>query len=256
MLNLESSLKLASFYSSDINLSSDIFLPIGEKFFFSRVFYQKFLLILIFTVLFIELFCQQFPEIKLLQLVPGLYVLFFLVLALFLFGFLTISFLLPLLLDGKKRLGTKANQKFQALIFYKTNIQSFWFSVFVVQTSLFPLSLDSFLSYGEEKIENVWALDEVLSFEFFFFLFFILLSQIPSFFLFCFSTKENFQRIPFIWRILIFSFFIIAGFLTPTLDAYTQVEFALIGLSFTFFLLQKSQNRLLLKYAGINSLTA
>ena len=256
MLNLESSLNLAKFYSSELILSSEILRFPATKYLFSRIFYQKFLFILIFTISFIELFCQQFPEIKLLQIVPGFYIVFFLLIALFLFGILTGSALLPLVLDGKKKLGNKVTQRLQVFLSYQRNLQAFWFSVFIVQTSLFPLSLDSFLSYGEEKIENLWSLDEVLRFEFFFLVFFIFLAQTPSFFLYTFSTKENFQRIPFIWRFLIFSFFVAAGFLTPTLDAYTQVEFSLIGLSFTFFLLQNSQNRLLLKYPGINSLVA
>jgi hypothetical protein len=224
------------------------------RIFFPREFYQKIVFLFLNSLLFLEFFRQQLPEINLLQLIPGFYLIVFFGAILVLWIFSEVVFQLPFEWDGKKELGSKTKNRFQNFFFLKSIYQFFWINFVAIQTSIFPLSLDSFSSYGEQKLENLWSIDEVASLEFWFLGFFGGVSFLPSFFLTFFSTQENLQSLPFFWRNLTFFLFLFSGFFTPTLDAFTQVQFALTGLFFGIFLLLALQNRMRVTYLGITSL--
>jgi Sec-independent protein secretion pathway component TatC len=93
------------------------------------------------------------------------------------------------------------------------------------------LSLDSFNTYGEKTLENIWSFDEVINLELILLITLLILSQIPFFILLNVSNEKEKNILPEFWKPLSFIVFIISGLLTPTIDGYTQLSFAFSSLS-------------------------
>jgi hypothetical protein len=73
------------------------------------------------------------------------------------------------------------------------------------------------------------------------------ISQIPIFFLINFQTKSPITGLTKFWKILGFLITILAGFLTPTLDGYTQISFASSIFLFYLLIINFLQKRMFLK---------
>jgi len=120
--------------------------------------------------------------------------------------------------------------------------------------SVIPLSLDSFNSYGEKTLENIWSFDEVLSLEIILLIILITLSQFPLLVVTYVSTEKDSQILPEYWKSLSFVIFLISGFLTPTIDGYTQLSFSFCAISLYFILINLIQKRVNLRFNGLNGI--
>jgi hypothetical protein len=198
-------------------------------------FYLKIIFYVFGVFLFLEILRTQIPEIEILQLVPGFYFFCFFFLFLFLIFISDFFFRIPKDLDATKAYGTKMFFKMEYFILYKLSIFFVTLLLFTVLNSVIPLSLDSFRSSGEKTLENTWSLSEVIGLEIVLLFILLVISQIPLFFLIAFNSSRLTAIVSRYWRILSFVITILAGFLTPTLDGYTQISFA--GSTFLFYLL-------------------
>lgn len=234
MLNLEENLK----YNFHYNIQKDFLLKV-LSYSFS-------------IVVLIEIIRGQIAEINLLQLIPGLY--FFLSFIFFFFAliFSNFFFRISINLEIKKISGTKTLEKmisspnlfFSFSLFFLVNILNF--------STILPISLDSFYSYSEKTIENLWSFTEVLILEFFFFFLLSLISQLPLSLSYFFKTEKYINFLPNFWRIIGFFLIVISGFFTPTIDGYTQLSFSFSTFFLYFLLIFFLQKRSLLKFHGVS----
>jgi hypothetical protein len=235
MLNIEESLKNFYFY------------------FKQRDFYLKVFNYSICTFIFLEILRSEISEVKLLQLIPGFYLILLFTSFLFLVILSNNYEYIPFIVDNKKEFGTKTKDKLNYIISLKKRI----FLILIIFPIGFifflPLSLDSFNSYSEKTLENLWSLDEVLNLEILLIFFLVILSQIPFFLLNYFTTEKHLLFLPNYWKLLIFLFVIFCGVITPTIDGYTQANFSLSAFFLYILLLTFIQRRINIKQNGINS---
>jgi Sec-independent protein secretion pathway component TatC len=165
----------------------------------------------------------------------------------FIFGFLKD-------LDNKKEFGTKTLNKID--LFVLNRFSFFFLSIILlfVLNSVIPLSLDSFNSYGEKTLENIWSFDEVLSLEIILLLILVTLSQVPILIVTYVSTEKDSQILPEYWKSLSLVIFLVSGFLTPTIDGYTQLSFSFSAISLYFILINLIQKRVNLRFNGLNGI--
>lgn len=210
-------------------------------------FYMKGIIQFIGVILFFEILRSQISEVEILQLIPGLY--FFLFFVLFLIFIFSSDFIfrLPIEIDNLKSYGTKVTSKVEINIFFKISTFLLSFLLLSILNSVIPLSLDSFNSSSEKTLENTWSLDEVLAIEITLGVILLIISQVPLFFIFNFNTQKVITIVSEFWKYLIFGITLIAGFLTPTLDGYTQISFSCAAFSFYLFIVNFLQKRALLK---------
>ena len=228
-------------FALDDTFLSEIFYVIQTDFYMKGIVY--------FTgvILFFEILRSQISEVDILQLIPGIYFLLFFVSFLLLIFSSDLLFRLPIEIDNLKSYGTKVTSKVEMNILLKISFLLFFSLLIAVLNTVIPLSLDSFNSSGEKTLENTWSLDEVLSIEIILGVILIIISQIPLFFIINFNTQKVITILSQFWKILVFAITLIAGFLTPTLDGYTQISFALSSFSFYLFIVNFLQKRMLLK---------
>jgi uncharacterized membrane protein len=228
-------------FSLDYTFFSDLFYIIQTDFYAKGLFYFS------GVILFFEILRNQISEVDLLQLIPGFY--FFLFFLLFIFLVLSSDFIyrLPIEIDSIKGYGTKTTNKMELNILAKFSFFLFSTILLIVLNTVIPLSLDSFNYSGEKTLENTWSLNEVLLLETILLVILVSISQIPLFFIINFNTQKVINIFSKIWKILIFSITVIAGFLTPTLDGYTQLSFAISTFSFYLLIINFLQKRSFLK---------
>lgn len=228
-------------FALDDTFLSEIFYVIQTDFYMKGIVY--------FTgvILFFEILRSQISEVDILQLIPGIYFLLFFVSFLLLIFSSDLLFRLPVEIDNLKSYGTKVTSKVEMNILLKISFLLFFSLLIAVLNTVIPLSLDSFNSSGEKTLENTWSLDEVLSIEIILGVILIIISQIPLFFIINFNTQKVIAILSQFWKILVFAITLIAGLLTPTLDGYTQISFALSSFSFYLFIVNFLQKRMLLK---------
>lgn len=238
MFNLEKTLNINNIY----NRQRDLYLKI---LFFSFPLF-----------LFLEILRNQISEINLLQLVPGFYILLLLTSFLFLIFFSDFIFQISIQRDDNKEIGTKTREKIIGII--TTRLQFFFITILLsfFITTIIPSSLESFNSYGEQTLENLWSFDEVLNLESVLFLLLIIISQIPVFFLSTFNTEISIRNLPGIWKALTLGVSILSGILTPTIDAYTQVTFAFATLFLYSLIIFICEKRLQIKNNFSSGLTS
>lgn len=202
---------------------------------------------------FLELLRKQVPEINLIQLIPGFY------LVLLFFSFLLLVFLSYLFfeiafkLDNNRENGTKTLRRFNLKIFLKFG---FLFLVSLIVLSLhtiFPLSLDSFESYEARDLETLWSFEEVLNLESVLTSVVSFLSQLPNLTLTTLRTEIESQILPAFWKNFSFLVFFLSGIITPTIDGYTQLSFAFYAISLYFLVINMTEKRLNLKFLGSRS---
>ena len=114
--------------------------------------------------------------------------------------------------------------------------------------SIIPLGLDAFYSYGEKTLENYWSFDEVLNLETILLIVLIVLSQIPVISLNTLNTEKDINFLPEFWKTLSLVIFLAAGFITPTIDGYTQLSFALSAVSLYIIVISLLEKRVNVKF--------
>lgn len=199
------------------------------------------------VISFFELLRTQISEVELLQLVPGFYFFLFFVSFFLFFSFSTIISRFPSQIDSLKSYGTKSRTKMELNILFKFSFFLFSSLLAIILNTVIPLSLDSFNSSTQKTLENTWSINEVLFVELSLLFILITMSQIPLFFLFNFNTLNSVRLLSQFWKLLVLLITLIAGFLTPTLDGYTQISFAISTFSFYLLIVNILQKRMFLK---------
>lgn len=236
MLNLDETVTINSSY----NITRDLYLQMFGYGFPAAV-----------VVSFVR---AQVPEIDLLQLIPGYYLLL-------IFSFFAIlvtgsDLLLRIApeIDGKKSWGTKTYTKMQSTLSLKYILTFASLAVIFVFNIIFPLSLDSFNSFDGETLENTWSYYDVNTLETALLFILISTSQFPVFGMLKLTTEKDLIILPEYWKIVSIIAFVLSGILTPTVDGYTQLNFAFSGIFLYFFLIFLIQKRLTIKLNGISTL--
>nr|YP_009545338.1 Sec-independent translocase component C [Mallomonas splendens]AYO28492.1 Sec-independent translocase component C [Mallomonas splendens] len=200
------------------------------------------------SILFVlNILRQQVSEISLLQLVPGFYIGLIFFLFVLCFSFTEWFFNQIIQYDNQKGWGTKTADK----MFYhgrmKFRIFLFIGGSFFLVTTLLPISLDSFSSFGfgEKTVENLWSFEDLNAVETVLSFVSTFLFQIPFFFTLSTYSLSNSKF--FLSYFKNYSFFVclFAGIITPTVDIPTQLNFIFIGIGLylvIFSMVQKETN--------------
>jgi len=231
-------------------LNLDETLEITSSYVVQRDLYLKGLVYSFGVIVFIDIVRGQVAEINLLQLMPGFYLILLFLSFLFLLFFSDLFFSVPFDNDNKKSLGTKTIQKLEKGVTMKFSFFLFVTGFLVVLNTVIPLSLDSFNSYGEKTLENIWSFDEVISLEIILLVILILLSQSPLVIVSSFTTENDVNILPEFWKSVSLLIFLAAGFLTPTIDGYTQLSFAGSAVSLYLFIINVIEKRVMIKFNG------
>jgi hypothetical protein len=235
MLNLEETLS----FSADYVIQRD--------------FYIKGFLYSLSALVFAKILRSQVPEINLLQLVPGFYLLLLFLLLIFMVIISDIFNRIPLEIEMRKEYGTKTFYKGKMLKFVQISFLYLFSILFPLLNFVIPLSLDSFATYSEDSLDNLWSYDELINVEIILVGILIILSQYPSFSLFSLTSEADIIRLPEIWRLLTLFSFIFAGVLTPTVDGYTQFSFAFSSVVLYLIIIETSEKRVTTKFTGMTT---
>lgn len=235
MLNLDQTLNLTLKYNKKQNYERNVI------FYFFAIFS------------FLELLRGQVPEINLLQLIPGFYLLVLFLSFLYLILLSQFWIRLPLEIENRKGFGTKTIGKINFFILLKFSTLLFFLILIISLNTILPISLDFFNSSDEKSLENLWSFDEVLNLEIFLLVFLLFLSQIPLGIISYLNTEKNVNILPSLWKPIVLFVVIFSGFITPTIDGYTQINFALASISLYLIIINTVEKRVLSKFLG-NSL--
>lgn len=224
---------------------------LNKIYFLEQDFYLQALTYACSVICFIEAIRRQVAEVDILQLIPGFYLLLLFIALLFIISFSTLFYGRVLKRDRKKLTGIKILMKMTVNVLMKLSFFLFVSEIVLVLQTVIPISLECFNSYGEQTLENTWSLDEVIGLEIVLLSILLVLSQFPLFFLKGLMTRESIQSLPRYWKKVSFGSILSSGFLTPTIDGYTQLSFATSTLSLYLLILNFSQKRLLGKEYAI-----
>lgn len=197
--------------------------------------------------IFLETVRSQIPETNILQLVPGFYLFLLLLSFLFLVYFSDLFTYLSLKGESKRESGTKTVNKMKFHLLMKTKFFLFSIIVLTLLQTVIPLSLDSFTSYSDITIENIWSFNEVINLEIILLSILTILSQLPIIAISNFTTEKDTIYFPGIWKVGSFFIFVASGVLTPTIDGYTQISFAFSAIFLYLFVLTIIQKRITVK---------
>lgn len=212
----------------------------------------RYVLYSVVVFIYIDAIREQISEINLLQLIPGIYLV--LLFTSFVFLIIGSEFLVNNIydIDLINLSGTKTSERTINKIIFKTRTILYLLVLALTLNSVLPLSLDSFISYGENEIENLWSFDEVINLEFLLLTFLVLLSQSPILG-FSKSNSEKFLLIlPKYWKPVSFIIFLFAAFITPTIDGYTQFLFSICAIALCLFVVTSTKERVGLNDQGLN----
>jgi hypothetical protein len=207
------------------------------------------------VIIFIELVRAQVAEVDLLQLIPGFYLIVLFISFLVLLYISDFLLRIPVESDNDKVFGTKTIERAETGISLKLSYFLFYCCLGSSLNSVIPLSLDSFNSYGEKTLENIWSFDEVISLEIILLTILLLLCQIPVIFLVSLNNEKEISILPEYWKTLSFIVFIASGILTPTIDGYTQLSFAFSAHSLYLIIIIILTKRLDIKFSTFKSLS-
>jgi hypothetical protein len=202
------------------------------------------------VVVFLENLRSQLPEIDLLQLIPGFYLIFLLTSFLILVFFSAIFLQIPNLIEIKKGFGIKTLARMKLSNFFRIFFIFFFSLISISLNTIIPISLESFNSYGEKTLENFWSFNEVINIEIFLLFSLIFVSQFPILSSVYLKGEKNLKKLPKIWRFISFLSAIFAGFATPTVDGYTQLSFSIVIIFMYFLLMVILEKRIILKFKG------
>jgi len=207
------------------------------------------------VIIFVDLVRGQVAEVNLLQLIPGFYLILLFISFLFLVFFSDFLTNIYSQYDISKLFGTKTIEKIENGIYMKFGFFLFYLSLGTTLNSVIPLSLDSFNTYGEKTLENIWSFDEVITLEIILLIILLALSQIPLFILIGLNNEKEKNILPEFWKPLSFVIFIASGLLTPTIDGYTQLSFAFSALSLYLIIILVLTKRIDMKFNATESLS-
>ena len=80
------------------------------------------------------------------------------------------------------------------------------------------------------------------------------LSQIPILSLNTLRNEQDMNVLPQYWKPLSLFIFLAAGFITPTIDGYTQLSFAASAVSLYIFVINVLQKRINIKFNSVSIL--
>jgi hypothetical protein len=202
------------------------------------------------VIIIVEMLRSQLPEVDFIQLIPGFYLVFLFSTFLFLLSISTIFFTLPYKIDSDKGFGTRIPAKVNIFISLNLGVLLCLFTFYLSTLTTIPLSLDSFNSYGEKTLENIWSFDEVIGLESFLGFILVILSQIPIFALTVLKSQKDLTNLQKFWRAISLGTFILAGMATPTIDGYTHLSFSGFGLSFYGLIIILLYRRIIIRFNG------
>lgn len=236
MLNLEETLSVTYSY----NIQKDLYL--------------KGILYVIGAIIFLELLRSQVSEVNLLQLVPGYYL--FLVLLSFVLLMITSNFSsrIPFNIDNNSGMGTKTVAKMDTQIRLSQSFILVLGFLLLSLNTIIPIGLDTFDSYDQETLTNLWSFDEVLSLESILFTVLLTLSQIPIVVIARLDTEKDINKLPEYWKNLSFLIVVVAGFVTPTIDGYTQLSLSMTAISLYILIIAVIEKRVMIKFNSTSSL--
>ena len=128
---------------------------------------------------FLELFRSQVSEMNVLQLVPGFYLILLFISFLVLVNLSNLLLTISSEVDIRKAGGSKTLNKIEVLLLVKFGFVILFTGLLVAFNTLVPLSFDSFDSYGETTLEDVWSFDEIIGLETILIFFLVILAQVP-----------------------------------------------------------------------------
>lgn len=217
--------------------------------------YTKLFSYILGALILINLVRSQISEVNLVQLIPGFYLLLLLLAFLFLIYFSYYFFRIPYLIDTKSLNGTKVRTKQSVKIAMKSGLFLFLIQLSVSLNSVVPISLECFNSYGEKTLENQWSLLEVVTLEIILLTILLFLSQFPAYFVLPIRNELLSQVFSKYWKKVSFFIILFSGFLTPTIDGYTQLSFAFSTLFLYFWSVIFSNKRMMTNINFRNSLS-
>jgi hypothetical protein len=221
-----------------------------------RDYYYRIIISSIGALTFIDIIRSQLPEVNILQLIPGFYLILLfgsLILLLISSDFLVCA---PAAADRRKDLGIKMITKLNFVLAVRISFGYILGTLIIVLNTIVPLSLDSFNYYSENSLENVWSLDEVILIEIVLLIILLSLSQSPVTISSSLGNEKSMNRLPAIWRAVILFSVIFAGVVTPTVDGYTQFGFASSAVSLYLLIINIIKKRVIIKFLGLTSLTS
>jgi Sec-independent protein secretion pathway component TatC len=136
----------------------------------------------------------------------------------------------------------------EGAILLKFGLSLFLLGTIISLNTIIPVGLDAFYSYGEKTLENFWSFDEVLNLETILLIVLITLSQIPVVSLNTLNTEKDVNFLPEFWKTLSLVIFLASGFITPTIDGYTQLSFALSAISLYLIVISILEKRVNVKF--------
>lgn len=200
------------------------------------------------VVIFINDIRAQLPEIEIVQLIPGLYLFVLFIGLVFLTYFAKFILNLTLFIDLRKSNGTKTLNRFQGMGIFKAGFILASLALYIMLNLVVPIGFDSLTLSGEKSVENAWTLSEIVGFELFLILVLVFISLIPIYLGNTYLTEEFALELPKYWKELSILSVAFAGIVTPTIDWYTQINFAGSTLIFYIVTIIFVQKRVRLKY--------
>jgi hypothetical protein len=203
---------------------------------------------------FLDLLRGQVPEMNILQLIPGFYLVLIFIAFLVLFNLSNLLISLVLQVDIRKGGGLKTTNRMEVALLVKIGFLIFSLGIIVSFDALIPLSFDSLDAYGKTTLEDVWSLDELIGIETFLLFFLVILSQVPIVALIQYECEYDAIFLPEVWKQLSVLSFLFAGVITPSVDAFTQSSFAAGALTLYVLVIGAVQKRTRIKYLETHSL--
>ena len=237
-------------------LNLDETLLITGSYIVQRDLYLKGFLYSFGVLIFVDILRGQVAEINLLQLIPGFYLVLLFISFIFLVFFSDLWFYIPVKIDNNKSMGTKTKQKMERSIGMKFSLFLFFTGLLITLNTVIPLSLDSFNSYGERTLENIWSFEEVITLEAILLIILIVLSQLPLLIVSLYTNEKEINFFPKFWKSLSLIIFLAAGFLTPTIDGYTQLSFAASAVSLYLLIINVIEKRVTIKFNSTVTLSS
>jgi hypothetical protein len=156
--------------------------------------------------------------------------------------------------DIRKAGGSKTLNKIEVILLVKFGFVILFTGLLIAFNTLVPLSFDSFDSYGETTLEDVWSFDEIISLETILIFFLVALAQIPVIAVIEFDAEKDAILLPEFWKPLSLFSFVLSGLITPTIDGYTQLSFAGSAIALYVIVITIIQKRVDLKFLETSSL--
>jgi Sec-independent protein secretion pathway component TatC len=164
------------------------------------------------------------------------------------------GFRIPFNLDNNSGFGTKTIGKIDSQSRVIQGGQLFIGFVLLGLNFIIPIGLDTFDSYDEKTLTNLWSFQEVLSLESVLVTVLLTLSEIPIVVMIRFDIEKDINLLIEYWKDLSFFSFVAAGFITPTIDGYTQINLSISAIALYIFVIVSIKKRIPIKFNSVSSL--